>query len=117
MKCLLLIVLALSGCATIDSTGGCPGDRIGQWTCSADGCRPSYEGEVFHRLGKAPPNAAELLQQVEIPAFSRKLWYASNTGKFKVFVGGPNNGYAYEFSKNAAGWTATFEKDAYACTS
>lgn len=106
-----------SGCATIASSNGCPGDRIGELDCSSGVCRQSYAGEVFYRIAGEPANVQELLSLVEVGRFKHELWYASNTGKFKLYVGGPNNGYAYEFTKVGAGWVAKLERDAYACTS
>ncbi|MEO7324442.1 MAG: hypothetical protein ABIW82_06410 [Dokdonella sp.] len=118
MKLLAIVLVALiSGCASVQSTNGCPGDRIGELDCSGGACKQSYAGEVFYLIVGEPINAQELLALVKVNRFSRKLWYASNTGKFKLYVGGPNNGYAYEFTKGSAGWAATFERDAYACTS
>jgi hypothetical protein len=114
----MLIVCSglVAGCASMQSTHGCPGDRIGELDCSGAVCKPSYAGEVFDLFADEPANAQELLRLVEVSRFSRKLWYASNTGKFKLYVGGPNNGYAYTFSQGPAGWVATFERDAYVCT-
>ena len=80
-------------------------------------CKQSYAGEVFKIIAGEPANVQELLGLVQVDRLSRKLWYASNTGKFKLYVGGPNHGYAYEFTKGPSGWVAKFERDAYACVS
>ena len=117
MKLLAFLCTTLvAGCASVQSTNGCPGNRIGELDCSGGVCRQSYAGEVFYLIVGEPANVQELLGLVQVSRFSRKLWYASNTGKFKLYVGGPNNGYAYEFAKSSAGWVAKFERDAYACT-
>ena len=113
----ILCAALVASCASVQSTNGCPGDRIGTLDCAGGVCKQSYAGEVFYLIVGEPANVQELLGLVEVSRFSRKLWYVSNIGKFKLYVGGPNNGYAYEFTKGSAGWVAKFERDAYACTS
>jgi hypothetical protein len=113
----ILLTLVLSGCIGVQTTNSCPGERIGTLECSGGLCKQSYAGEVFYQIVGEPANVAELLSLVHVAQFNRKLWYASNTGKFKLYVGGPNNGYAYQFSKGPTAWVATLEPDAYACTS
>jgi hypothetical protein len=111
---LVVLLLLLSACSPI-RTHGCPGDKIGELDCSADVCRNSYDGEVFYRIFDEPTNVGELSGNIKL-GHRRRLWFLSNTGRFKVYIGDPNNGYAYSFSKVNESWEATLEKDAYACT-
>jgi len=111
----LLFAVSSAGCASLD-THGCPGNKIGDLSCSAGVCHTSYDGEVFYLIYGEPANASELLGGLEISPLKARRWFLSNTGKFKLFVGGPNNGFAYEFTKTPSGWVSKLERDAYACT-
>jgi hypothetical protein len=88
---------------------------IGELDCSSNVCSNSYSSEVFYRIFEQPTNVADLLGNIELGP-RNKLWFLSNKGRFKVYVGGPNDGYAYSFSNVNGSWEATLEKDAYACT-